>query len=594
LSYKVRQPVVVVLGHVDSGKTSLLDKIRGTAVQAREIGGMTQHIGASFFPIETLKEICGSLLQKMGGTMALPGLLVIDTPGHEVFTNLRSRGGSAADISVLVVDATSGFEIQTYESIDILKRRKVPFIVALNKLDRISGWKSFLKTELTSSIKNQDKRIVDELDNRVYETIGHLSRLGFRSEIFYRIDDFSKEIAIVPVSAKTGDGIPELIAVLVGLAQQYLSKKLTTTEGAARGIVLEVKEETGLGQTANLILLDGKLQIGDTVIMAKRDGVFTNRIKAILLPKPLDEMRDPRDKFVPVKKVQAAAGVKIITPDLDGVLAGSPLFGVDNESKIEELKKTVESEVSSIFVNTDKEGLIIKSDTLGSLEAIIEILRQKKLPIRLADIGPVTRRDIVEAAAVRENDKFLGVILAFGVKILPDAQSEIVRRNLKFFSEPIIYDIIQNYINWVDDEKDRDARSEFSKLTPPCSLKIIKGLIFRNSNPAIVGVEILTGRLKQKSRIINSNGKIVGTIHQIQDKGKNIELAYAGSQIAASMNEPTIGRHIFEDQILYTLPNEHEIKILLAKYLSRLDESERKILEKIMEARRLESPLYGY
>jgi len=123
---------VAVLGHVDSGKTSLLDKIRGTGVQGREAGGITQHIGASFLPSETIQQMCGQLATKLKNPeQDVPGLLVIDTPGHEVFTNLRTRGGSAADIAILVVDTNRGFQPQTNESLKILQARKVPFVVAL-------------------------------------------------------------------------------------------------------------------------------------------------------------------------------------------------------------------------------------------------------------------------------------------------------------------------------------------------------------------------------------------------------------------------------------------------------------------------------
>src|SRR5271169_6118456 len=280
---EIRQPVVVVLGHVDSGKTSLLDKIRGTGVQAREVGGITQHIGASFFPAETLKEICGPLLKTIGGgEIQVPGLLVIDTPGHEIFTNLRNRGGSAADISILVVDTQKGLEIQTRESLEILRQRKVPFVIAMNKVDTISGWKKGTSRFITQAIKNQPKSVVDILDEKIYRVVGEMSRLGINSEALYRIKDFRKEVAIVPVSARTGEGIPELIAVLVGLTQVYLQKRLSISSDArARGIVLEVKQEPGVGETANVILLEGVLRNGDQVVVAKKEGAVVTKIKAI-------------------------------------------------------------------------------------------------------------------------------------------------------------------------------------------------------------------------------------------------------------------------------------------------------------------------
>ena len=228
---RIRQPIVSVLGHVDSGKTSLLDKVRGTGVQGREAGGITQHIGASFLPVETIQKICGSMYEKLSKVEhKIPGILVIDTPGHEIFTNLRSRGCSAADIAILVVDANRGFQPQTNESLKILESRKVPFVVALNKTDMISGWKDTETQFISQSIEKQNPEVQTFLDEKIYNVVTALSVLGYQSEAFYRINDYKKEIAIVPVSAKTGIGIPELFAVLVGLTQQFLKEKLNQEE----------------------------------------------------------------------------------------------------------------------------------------------------------------------------------------------------------------------------------------------------------------------------------------------------------------------------------------------------------------------------
>ena len=326
---RIRQPIVSVLGHVDSGKTSLLDKVRGTGVQGREAGGITQHIGASFLPVETIQKICGPLYEKLSKVEhKIPGILVIDTPGHEVFTNLRSRGGSAADIAILVVDANRGFQPQTNESLKILESRKVPFVVALNKTDMISGWKDAQTQFISQAIKEQNTQVQTFLDEKIYNVVTALSVLGYQSEAFYRVNDYKKEIAIVPVSAKTGIGIPELFAVLVGLTQQYLKEKLNQEEKSNRGIVLEVNDEVGLGPTANVILIDGQMKKDDSIIVAKRDSVIVTKPKALLLPKDLDEMRDPRDKFKPVEHIQAAAGVKIASPDLEGVLPGLSLIHI--------------------------------------------------------------------------------------------------------------------------------------------------------------------------------------------------------------------------------------------------------------------------
>ena len=431
----LRQPVVVVLGHVDSGKTSLLDKMRGTFVQSREAGGITQHIGASFFPIEIIQSLTGPLFKKLlSHDNTIPGLLVIDTPGHEVFANLRLRGGSAADIAIVVVDVNKGFEPQTIESINILKNRKVPFVVAINKVDRITGWKKGITNFITEEIKVQPKEVQVDLDNKTYSVLGSLSQLGFNSEAFWRVKDFTKEVALVPVSASSGVGIPELLTVLVGLAQQFMIKKLERHEGSARGIILEVNEEVGLGPSANVILLDGIIKQGDSVVVAKRNSVILTRIKSLLLPKPLDEMRDPRDKFRHVDVVISAAGLKITSPDLDGVIAGSPLYGLAPTDDKEKVKSLVESEVKSALINTDSNGIILRCDTIGSIEAISEMLKKENIPIRSADIGQISRRDVMTASAVKEKDRYLGVVLGFNVKILEDAEKESFERDVKIFN----------------------------------------------------------------------------------------------------------------------------------------------------------------
>jgi translation initiation factor 5B len=593
MEVRIRQPIVVVLGHVDSGKTLLLDKIRGTAVQAREAGGMTQHIGASFFPIDTLKNICGPLLSRVKGEVAVPGLLVIDTPGHEIFANLRTRGGSAADISILVIDAIRGFEAQTYESLEILKDRRVPFVIALNKIDLLPGWKIGPSLRLTDSLKIQDKAVVDKLDEAIYTVVGTLSKLNFKSEAFYRIKDFTHEVAIVPVSAKTGEGIPELLTVIIGLTQQYMKSKLAVTSELARGIILEVKEEAGLGHTANLILLDGELRIGDSIVLSKREGAIVSRVKAMFMPKPLDEMRDPRDRFTPVDKAIASAGIKIVTPDLEGVLAGSPML-VLREEKMEEIKRQVESEVSSVFIDIDKVGVVVKADALGTLEAIVDMLKRREVPIRIADIGPVTRRDIVEASTVRDVDPYCGVVIAFGVKLLPDAEEEALEKDIKVFSDPIVYNLIQNYIDWATSEREAAERKAFDSITPPCKVRVLRGLVFRRSNPAIFGVEVLSGRLRHKVTLMNDQGKTVGTVQQIQDKGEKISEAPPNSQVAISMQEPIFGRQVDEEDFLYTLPKGEDVKLLLTKFKDRLTEDEVKILNEIIEIKRKTSPLWAY
>jgi translation initiation factor 5B len=592
---KLRQPVVVVLGHVDSGKTSLLDRIRGTAVQSREVGGITQHIGASYFPIETIKEITGKLFDKLSKSEnPVPGLLVIDTPGHEVFANLRIRGGSAADIAIVVVDVNKGLEAQTIESLDILKNRKVPFVIALNKIDQISGWKKNNTILIADQLKIQDPIILSYLDEKVYNVVGALSRIGFSSEAFWRIKDFTKELAIVPVSAVTGTGVPELLAVLVGLTQQYMSKRLERHETETKGIVLEVNDEIGLGPSANIILLDGTLKHGDRIVVGKRDSVTSTRIKALLLPKPLDEMRDPRDKFRHVDTVVAAAGLKITSPDLDGVLAGSPLYVVNNPEDEERLRSNIETEIKSAIIQTESNGIILRCDTIGSIEAITELLKKENIPVRSADLGNITRRDILSASAVREKDRYLGVVLGFNVKVLEEAEKEAYERRIKIFNEKIIYNLVRNYSEWVTYERVHEDSIIFNEIPPICKFQFLKGYVFRRNNPAVFGAEILIGKLRQKISVVNEKGKKIGVIHQIQNEGKNLEVADKGTQVALSIKGPTIGRQINEGDIFYTDLNSKEARFLLERFSNRLNEEEQEVFNFILSKKREIDPAFGY
>ena len=592
---RIRQPIVSVLGHVDSGKTSLLDKVRGTGVQGREAGGITQHIGASFLPVETIQKICGPLYEKLSKVEhQIPGILVIDTPGHEIFTNLRSRGGSAADIAILVVDANRGFQPQTNESLKILESRKVPFVVALNKTDMVSGWKNTETQFISQSIKEQNVEVQNFLDEKIYNVVTALSVLGYQSEAFYRIDDYKKEIAIVPVSAKTGIGIPELFAVLVGLTQQYLKEKLNQEEKSNRGIILEVNDEVGLGPTANMILIDGQMRKEDSIIAAKRDSVIVTKPKALLLPKPLDEMRDPRDKFKPVEHIQAAAGVKIASPDLDGVLPGSTLYAVSDDAEIEHFKKIIEDEMQSVFISTETNGVILKCDAIGSLEAITEMLRRQQIPISKADIGPVTHRDILEAMATKENDRHLGVILAFNVKVLQDAETEADNNHIKVFTDKIIYSLIDTYTQWVDDDKADEENSVFKELTPISKFTFLKGFVFRNNNPAVFGIRVDVGQLRQKIPFMNKTGKKIGIIHQLQHDGKTVSVAKTGQEVACSVQNVTIGRQIVEEDVFYTLPSSSDAKQLVKRFMHKLSSEETDVLNEIIEIQRAIDPAYAY
>jgi len=589
----IRQPIVSMLGHIDTGKTLLLDKIRKSSVQAREVGGITQHIGASYFPVKTISKICGPLMKGIKTDVQIPGLLVIDTPGHEAFANLRKRGGAVADIAILVVDVLRGFEAQTYECLDILKEKKTPFLVAANKIDRLPGWKPKHGETFSASYRSQDPYVRQGLDEQLYRIMGTFSRLGFRTDRFNNVTDFTKTIAIVPTSAKTGEGIPELLAVLVGLTQQYLRSRLKTTEGPAKGTVLEVKEEPGLGITINAIIYDGILQKGDIIVVGAKEKPIATNIRAVLLPKPLDEIRDPRDKFSSVDSVSAAAGIKIAAPNLEAALAGAPLYVVPSEARLEEYVKMVSEEVEQIKIATDVDGVVLKTDALGSLEAIAESLKRNNVQIKVADVGDVSRRDVTEAVVVKEREPLNGVVLAFNVKVLPDAEEEARNRDIPIFRHKTIYNLIDDYLQWVKKEEETRLGEEFDRLVKPGKVKFLPGYVFRKAKPAVVGVEVLAGRIKPKHVFVKENGRNVGEIMQIQDRGKAVSEANVGLQVAVSLSKTIVGRHIHEGEVFYVRVPEAHAKVLLTKFQDRLTAEEIGALNEFIEIMRLESPFWA-
>lgn len=589
-----RQPIVCVLGHVDTGKTLLLDKIRKTSVGAREAGGITQHIGASFFPVETLRQLIGPLLSRVKGEIEIPGLLIIDTPGHEAFTNLRRRGGSVADIAILVINVLRGFEAQTYECVEILKARKTPFLVAANMIDRIPGWNSYPDTPFLKSYTLQDPYVREDLDNRIYEIIGAFSRLGFKIDRFDKVREFASTVAVVPTSAKTGEGIPELLMVLIGLTQQHLKKRLQITEGPAKGTVLEVKEEPGLGLTLNTIIYDGTLQKDELIVVGGKERPIVTRIRAILVPKPLDEIRDPREKFSSVESVYAAAGVKIVAPDLEGVLAGASLYGVPKNGDPEKYARLISEEIEKIRIVTDVEGIIVKADTLGSLEAIADILKQNSIPIRLADVGDISKRDVVESSVVKEHEPLYGAVLGFNVRILPDAEEEAAAKGVQVFREKVVYHLLENYLTWFKGKRDAGLEQDFETLVRPAKLRVMGGYVFRRARPAIFGIEILAGTIKPKIGVVRAeDGEEVGEIQQIQDKGRALSEAQQGMQVAVSMERPIFGRHIFEKDVLYTKIPEAHVRILSTTFMERLSKEEQDALNEYVNIMRKKVPFWG-
>jgi len=586
-----RKPIVTIMGHVDHGKTKILDTIRNSTVTEREAGAITQAIGASIVPMETIRRICGNLLSQLKTEMKLPGLLFIDTPGHAAFVNLRRRGGNLADIAILVVDVNEGLKPQTIEALEILKKYKTPFVVAVNKIDLISGWKK-RDDLLNKSISMQTPQTISLLDTKLYEIVGDLHELGFASERFDRIEDHTKQIALIPTSATTGEGIAELLMLLTGLAQRFLNECLTCNiTGPAKGTILEVKEETGLGKTLDLIIYDGKIKVNDTIVLGTLGDPIVTKVRALLEPNPLAEMRDKKSKFRPIKEVHAATGVKISAPDLDGAMGGMPLM-VCSSQNIEQIKKEIIQEIDEVVFDSDKNGIIIKADSLGGLEALQTLLKDREINIRKASVGAVSKKDISEAQSNYDVDPTTAIILGFNVETTTDADEVLKTSSVNVLTNKVIYRLLEDYDTWLTKEKKRIELESISGITRPCKVVIMKNHIFRQNNPAVFGVDVIEGTLKTEMMMMKADGARLNVVKSLQAEQEKIEKAEKNKQVALSMDGVTIGRQLNEGDVLFSDMNQEEFR-KLKEMKELLSKAEIELLKEIAVIKRKQNPMWG-
>ncbi|MDR5672885.1 Translation initiation factor 2 (IF-2) [Halalkaliarchaeum sp. AArc-CO] len=588
---RLRTPIVAVLGHVDHGKTSLLDKIRGSAVSEGESGAITQHIGATAVPLETISSMAGELVDP--DDFDLPGLLFIDTPGHHSFSTLRARGGALADIAILVVDVNDGFQPQTEEAIDIIQRTGTPFVVAANKVDTIPGWNPREGAPIKASYDSQSDRVRSTLDEGLYDIIGDLSSAGFSADLYWRVQEFQRNIGVVPVSAMTGEGVSDLLAVLMGLSQRYMRGEMEVdVSGAGVGTVLEVKEERGFGATIDVVVYDGVIREGDTIVVGGMDEPIVTEIRALLQPRPLAEIRT-ENRFERVDSVEAAAGVKIAAPELDDAMAGAPVMVVRNRP-VEEVIGEVRAELAELEVETEEDGVVVKADTLGSLEAMADALREAEIPILRAEVGDVAPRDV--AVAGTANEATYRAILGFNVDVLGNAEDELEESDVEVFVDDVIYQLVEDYEAFVAKRERAQQETILEKIVRPCRFRILEDHVFRQSDPAVVGVEVLTGTLQNNRHVVafeNNEPRRVGQLSGIQEQGEDISEARAGTRVSVAIDGPTVGRQIEEGDELWTeLPEKHA-KILEQELADEIPADELEALQGYLDKQRSRDPFWG-
>ena len=590
-SNALRTPIVAVLGHVDHGKTTLLDKIRGSAVSEGEAGAITQHIGATAVPLDTVSEMAGDLVDPTD--FDLPGLLFIDTPGHHSFTTLRSRGGALADIAVVVVDVNDGFQPQTIEALEILQRTGTPFVVAANKIDTTPGWNPQDGEPIQATYEAQSDRARSRLDENLYEIIGQLSDSGFSADLYWRVQDFQGNIGVVPVSALTGEGVPDLLTVLMGLSQRYMKDQMAIdVDGPGAGTVLEVKEEKGFGTTLDVVMYDGTVREGDEIVVGGMQAPIVTEVRALLQPKPLAEIRTEK-RFDRVDSVAAAAGVKIAAPDLADAMAGAPVRVVRNRPR-ETVIADVESELAEIEVDTEEEGVVVKADTLGSLEAMANALVEAEVPILRAEVGDVAPRDVAVASTAGEDEH--KVILGFNVDVLSNAKRELEETDVRLFRDDVIYQLVEDYEGFVEERQRAQQETVLDKIIRPARFQILPDHVFRQNDPAVVGVEVLSGTLKNNTYVGRFDGnefERLGQLSGIQKNGEDVSEARAGERVSVAIDGPTVGRQIHEgDELWVDLPEKHA-KILEQELTDEIPADELEALQGFLDNHRRRDPFWG-
>lgn len=554
----LRAAVVCVLGHVDTGKTKILDKLRRTHVQDSEAGGITQQIGATNVPIDAIKDQCKAVKGSNDMVYKLPGLLIIDTPGHESFSNLRTRGSSLCDIAILVVDIMHGLEPQTIESINILKSMKTPFIVALNKIDRLYDWQTINRKDVQDVLKSQAINTQNEFERRTKDVILQFAEQGLNVALFYENPDPRSYISLVPTSAITGEGMGNLLYLIVESCQTWLAKRLMYSEELL-ATVLEVKAIPGLGTTIDCILINGKLREGDTMTVAGTDGPITTQIRSLLMPQPMKELR-VKNAYIEYKEIIGAQGVKIAAKELEKAIAGLNIYVANKTDEVDICRDEVAKELRSALshIKLSPEGVYVQASTLGSLEALLEFLKTSKIPYSNIRIGPVVKRDVMKASIMLEHDASYATILAFDVKVERDAQELADSLGVKIFQADIIYHLFNHFMAYREELKQK-KREEFRSIAVfPCKLKILPQFIFNSRDPIVIGVMVENGIVKEGTPICVPSKEFleIGVVTSIEFNHKQVDNARKGQEVCIKI-EPIpgespkmYGRHFEETDML--------------------------------------------
>jgi len=569
----LRAPIGCIMGHVDAGKTLILDNIRKSKVAEGESGGITQQIGATFLPKTRLQEH----LEKCRKTFKdlqfhLPGILMIDTPGHAAFHNMRTRGSNLCDIAIVAIDIFDADRNQlqptTIEALKMLKSKKTPFVIAMNKIDMINGWEVHEDDSFTMSYAKQSARVKQLLEGYLSKIKLRFAEQEFNVEIYTRNKNKNEYISLVPTSAFTGEGIADILCLLSELCQTYMAKGLQFVSDKVRGSVLETKKMVGIGNVCDVILANGELRAGDEIVLGGLNGAFVTKIKSILLPSTLQEMR-VKGEYKTVPSVTAAAGVRIQAANLEQALAGSKILVVnrelkkeDREDEIDRLIDHVDGEMETLaydYIDASGVGVFLQANTLGAMEALLEIVKTElEVPISGIRLGDISKADVMKASVANEKGRpEFACILGFMVQCPRDVELQAEASKVTIFQSDVIYRLQLQFKEYLEDMKEQRKIDNADEVVFPVEMEIMPKYVIRTKKPVVLGCRVLRGMLRVGTPIVSmqhdSNGRPaafhVGKVESIQREQKDIEKGDPGDEVAVRFNSGasdvvvTYGRH---------------------------------------------------
>jgi translation initiation factor 5B len=331
---------------------------------------------------------------------------------------------------------------------------------------------------------------------------------------------------------------------------------------------------------------------GDTVVVGGQGDPIVTEVRALLRPRPLEEIRTEK-RFEKAAEVSAAAGVKIAAPDLDAAMAGAPVRVVRDRPQ-EEVVAEVNAALAEIEVDTAEDGVVVKADTLGSLEAMANALEEAEVPIMRAEVGDIAPRDIAIAETANQDEH--KALLGFNVSILPNAANELESADVTLFTNDVIYQLIDDYETYVEQRKRAQQETVLDKVVRPARFRLLPDHTFRQNDPAVVGVEVLAGTLQNNRNVGAFEGNEfdrLGTLSGIQKQGDDVDEARAGERVSIAIDGPTVGRDINEGDTLWSEVPEKHAKILEQELKSEITGDEREALAAYLDTRRKRDPFWG-